>query len=362
VSILKGGVADSIEQLRRQAAGGSRAQRSVQLYIKADSSVKIRFLQEPTAFMQYQEHYDEAQKMFVPAIENDPLDQHPNEKTRRTSQKWLVNCLNVEDGRVHLVKLNQDLVTRVLTRYQKYGTICDRNYEIIRTGGSRETKYDLEGDDVSQIDLARFQAKMHDPTSWLLGEVDTYYNTNHQEEYLAQKEQNQQLPGVDAPAAAPPTQEAPPVVPPTADELAAARRAKEQAELDEKYGVTPPWDDQPTTDPAPSPGPQSTTTGSAPSPTADEPAPPPRVSSDAPGMAEIAAQTTTSGGSAQLSPEQIQQLTQAVTSVATADTATAVAPEDPWAKAASEGQPCRKGDDGKCQICGFDVSECLIKS
>lgn len=306
MGILKSaGVADSIDALRRSASAGGRSGRSAQLFLKSDSSVKVRFLQEPTeGFMQFLEHYDEERKAFVPAIDDDPLDNHPNERTRRASKRWLANVLNVEDGRVSIVKLNQDQVNRLLSRYARYGTLLDRNYELIRNGSGRDSRYDVDSDDPTQMDVSRFSDRIHDLTEYLLGEVDEYHQTTYQADYRASKGKTAEEAPAPAPSPAPVDLEA----------RKAANQAKKVAELDEKYGDTPPWDDgedkkiPPATPPAA-----------------------PVAATPAPGMAEIAAETEA-----------------------------AAAVEDPWAEAKKNGQPCVQGDDDKCAICGFPVDECLM--
>ena len=399
MGILKAGVAESIEALRRSAGGAGRGQRSAQLYLKPDTSIKVRFLNEPTEFVEYQEHYDEAQRMFVPAIENDPLDQHPSEKVRKTSRRWLANILNVEDGRVQIVKLNQDLLTKILTRYQKYQTVCDRNYELIRTGASRDSRYDLDTDDPTPVDINRFRLQMHDMMEFLLGEVDAYHNTTFQDDYRNERAQRQRS---ETPIGGPePTQlPAEPSPAPSPDELAAKRKEAEQKALDEKYGTEPPWSDKdleaadkgvtnPTAEELAtfnaareavkaaeaSPPPPGATTGGATPPTLAAP------SGETPGMAEIAAQTEAQKAAAAVqaaAPPAVDPgvlaaaaAMQAAQSVATADEPTSAAapaaldipdPTDPWAVAKANGQPCTKGEDGRCMICSFDVSECLITS
>lgn len=316
MGILKSaGVAKSIDDLRRTAsAGGGRSGRSAQIFIKPDSSLKFRFLTEPTAWMEYQEHYDEAQKKFVPAIDNDPLDNHPVERTRQTSRRWLANILNVEDGRVHILKLNNDQVNKLLTRFQRYGTIMDRNYEIIREGGGRDSKYDMDNDDPQQMDLSRHMDKLHDLEDFLLGEVDNYHQTSYQADAREAKQKNGGGGSADDVEAS----------------VAAVETAAQKvATADE----TPPWTDKDLDDPKLNAG--ATVAEMTPTPV---PAPAP----EPPSMAEIAAETEAKKLTAVPDPPAVD--------------------DDPWVQAKANGQPCVKGDEGTCAICGFDVSQCLMKT
>lgn len=329
MGFLKGsGVADSIDALRRSAAAGGSG-RSAQLFLKNDSSIKVRFLQEPTTFYEYLEHYDPDRKMFVPAFENDPLDNHPNEVTRKVGKRWICNVLDVETGRVRIVKLNQDQLNRLLIRHARYNTLLDRNYELIRIGGGRDSKFDVDADDPTQMDLSRFSDKVYDLEDWLLGEIDEYHQTNFQAEYRRNNGKVTPPPAPAAPeppAATMPTQEA-------IDQALQARKAQEAAskvaELDDKYGATPPWEEG---GGPPPPGPAPTGGATPPTP----PAP-------SPGMAEIAAET------------------EAATLQAVPDPEPPAQDEDPWVAAKANGQPCVKDDaSGKCVICGFAVEECLM--
>lgn len=318
MSILKGaGVAKSIDDLRRSASGGSRSGRSAQLFLKSDSSVKVRFLQEPTTFMEYLEHYDKGRNMFVPAIDNDPLDQHPDEQVRKVGKRWLSNILNVEDGQVRIVKLNQDQMNRLLTRYTRYGTLLDRNYELIRIGAGRDTKYDVDSDDPTQMDLSRFTPRCHDLTEFLLSEVDEYHDTNFADEYRRERDQNGSGEVQEAPQGA----QEPPLSP---EARAAEAAAQKVAGLDEKYGAEPPWTDQDGTDEKTPPAP-----------------PPPAGAMPAQGMAEVAAEVEAQKLQAVPDPSPTGEV-------------------DPWVEAKKNGQPCVRGEDDKCAICGFPVTECLM--
>lgn len=330
MSVLKSaGLAKSIDELRRTATGGNRGGRSAQIFIKPDSSIKFRFLTEPTGWMEYQEHYDEDKKKFVPAIDNDPLDNHQSDRTRRTSRRWLANILNLEDGRVHVVKLNPDQLQRLLTRYQRYGTVMDRAYEIIREGGGRDSKYSMDQDDPVQMDVSNHLSKCHDLEDYLLGEVDEYHGTTYQDEYRQTKYTNG-----NAPVESEVTQVE-----------AAAQKIAEADQVEEP----PPWSDQDLNNPELN---RAVTAPAPPTPPAPPPPPAPPTdptqapgvpATEPPGMAEIAAEV------------------EAKAKLAAVPEPAPVAEMDPWEAAKMNGQPCVKGDAGTCLICGFDVTACLMK-
>lgn len=352
MSILKSaGVADSIDALRRSASGGGRGGRSAQLFLKGDSSVKVRFLQEPTQFMEFLEHYDAANKAFVPAIDNDPLDQHQDEKVRKVGKRWLANALNIEDGKIVIVKLNQDQLNRLLLRHTKYGTLLDRNYELIRLGSGRDSKYDVEADDPTQMDLSRFQDRCHDLTEYLLGEVDEYHNTTFQKEYQDQKAKQNGAAVQDAPVGHGEPEATVPAVQAAAQSVATADEG-------------PPWTEQDLNDPklnAAAMDPTSTTAGPTSTSLASTPLGTtlPSPASDPPGMSEIAAATEAERAAA-AAIAAAQPVSTPAPLAAVPDPAPAAA-TDLWADAKAAGQPCVRGEDDKCVICGFHVSECLMK-
>lgn len=287
-----GGIAGSINAVRRALAqSGGASSRQKLIFLRPDSSVKVRFLQEPAEFCQYYEHYVPETKNFVPAIENDPLDEHPNPRARGRAMRHLVNVLDLESSQIRILKMNQDLTNRVILRYQKYKTLLDRDYEIMREGSGFDSSYDITPESPVPVDIQRYRPKLFDLELYLLEEVDRYHVTRYAEEYLQAK------------GGQPPLEEEVEFTPaPTAVELAADKKAQ----LDEKYGAEPPpWDDEEKL-----PFGQETTL-SAPS---------------------------SSTPSAPESPN---------------------GTEDPWAQARAEGRPCVEGANGLCQLCGFDLSDCL---
>lgn len=108
-------------------------------FIPKNSSLTVRFLQEPEEWVNYYEHFDaNAQKSFpcnelqCPGCEDE---------LRRTS-RYLVNVLDVDQDRVIPLQIPKDLATRLVTRYEKYGTMLDRDYELSRAGAGLDTFYD----------------------------------------------------------------------------------------------------------------------------------------------------------------------------------------------------------------------------
>jgi len=287
-SPLAGGIAGTVQKLKQNliaASGGGNSRKL--LLIREDEPVKVRFLQNPDKWMIFYEHYVPDSKMFVPALDPDPLANHSDERVRKTSLRHMTNVLNIETMQVCLLKMNQDLTNRLMMRFTRYETLTDRNYEIVRSGTGLQTAYDIEPDDVATMDLDKFAKKMYDMELFLLEEADRYHGTDYAEEHKRNNGGNTLDDDTD-----------------TRDQDAAAERkerkaeakALAEAELKAKFG-------DPDTDPLPWEDDDGTTTS--------------RVS-DMPAL------------------------------------------PDAWAESKANGLPCEKGDDGKCKICSFDVSECLV--
>lgn len=283
---LAGGIAGSVQKLRQNLTAASSSGNSRKLLIiREDEPVKVRFLQNPEDWMIFYEHYVPDSKMFVPALDPDPLAAHPDERVRRTSLRHMTNVLNLETMQVQLLKMNQDLTNRLMMRYNRYNDLTDRNYEIVRSGTGLQTTYDIEPDDAEPMDLGRFHSKLHDMTLFLLQEADRYHGTDYADEYgrgtgaTLDDDADQEQRAKDA------------------ADARAKQREEAKAKLDEKFG----------------------------------------------------------------DPDDVSHLDDLGD-----DTKGATLPweeeksDDPWSAAKAQGLPCEQGSDGKCVICSFDITECLV--
>lgn len=283
---LAGGIAGSVQKLRQNLTAASSSGNSRKLLIiKEDEPVKVRFLQNPADWMIFYEHYVPESKMFVPALDPDPLASHPDERVRRTSLRHMANVLNLETMQVQLLKMNQDLTNRLMMRYNRYDDLTDRNYEIVRSGTGLQTAYDIEPDDVSPMDLDRFASKLHDMTLFLLQEADRYHATDYAEEY--QRGNGTATLDEDADQ----IQRAK-----DAAQEKAAQREEAKAKLDEKFG-------------------------------------------DPDDVSHLDDLDETKGDTLPWEEDK---------------------GSDAWAEAKAQGLPCEQGADGKCVICSFDITECLV--
>jgi len=135
-----------------------------------DGSTTIRFLEEIDDWTPYWEHYDQGKKKYFPCPGRDvcPVCTDP-ENESRASKRYLVNALvkssdnkNVKAGYVNLYKIPGSLIEKVLRRSDKYETLLDRDYEIIRAGSGLNTEYDLETGDRGEVDIETYLEKGFD--------------------------------------------------------------------------------------------------------------------------------------------------------------------------------------------------------
>lgn len=119
--------------------------------IPADGSVTVRFLTEPTEWVSFLEHYDSVRK-FYPCTDNCP----GCDEGDRPSSRYLANALNIEEDRVVPLVLPKTLAAAAVRKYDRYGTITDRNYEIIRSGSGLDTVYEIDPELPTKIRLDKY--------------------------------------------------------------------------------------------------------------------------------------------------------------------------------------------------------------
>lgn len=134
---VKTSKAGSIKALRASVATKGGGNEAFLQRIPADDSVTVRFLTEPEEWQSYFEHYDQVLRYF-PCSDNCPACTEGN----RPTQKYLANVLDVENNRVLPMVLPKSLVTKLLNSYDRYATMRDRDYELIRIGSGLDTDYD----------------------------------------------------------------------------------------------------------------------------------------------------------------------------------------------------------------------------
>lgn len=156
---IRGGQVRSIQALKKsvkKSSGGGMITR-----IPKDAPLTIRILQEPDRWFEYFEHFDTSTNKGYICIDGEcPGCADDVRQTKR----FLVNAVDVDKSTVVAVQLPTSLVTILLKRYDRNGTLLDRNWELSRSGAGLDTEYDAESDGKS-----KFNFDLYEPLD--LGEV-----------------------------------------------------------------------------------------------------------------------------------------------------------------------------------------------
>ena len=122
-------------------------------YIKhvGDEGMVVRFLTEPEDWFGYQEYYDLENKQFVPMVVDEVLPDGV-----RPSFRYLTCALDTQTDRVVALKLAKTCANLLMIKYEKYGTVLDRNYELDRHGVGLDTTYDVTPCSPTEVNTSKY--------------------------------------------------------------------------------------------------------------------------------------------------------------------------------------------------------------
>lgn len=146
---LKGGTVGSIRQMKKslkKSSGGQYLSR-----VPSESELIVRFLTEPTDWVEYSEHFDDIRK-FYPCSDDCP----GCELGERASKRYLANALNVEESKVIPLVLPVTAARDLLKKYDRYNTLMDRDYIIARTGSGLDTEYEVSPEGPLKRSLGKY--------------------------------------------------------------------------------------------------------------------------------------------------------------------------------------------------------------
>lgn len=123
-------------------------------YIPKEGAMTVRFLEEPTEWVNYYEHFDGTIRKSYPCIET----QCPGCATeeRRTS-RYLANALDVEADRVIPLQLPKTLVSSLVAMYERMQTLTDRDIELVRSGEGLDTEYTAIPESPTKRNLGKYE-------------------------------------------------------------------------------------------------------------------------------------------------------------------------------------------------------------
>lgn len=133
-------------------------------FIGKDSDLTVRFVTEPDEWIEYTEVWDDSIGRGYPLPDDPDIDgyRERNDSSVRFSRKYLANVLITNDEenpeKVIALQMPMSLVKQLTGRYDKYGTIVDRDYELYRTGeGKNGTEYHADPEPKDVRKLAKFE-------------------------------------------------------------------------------------------------------------------------------------------------------------------------------------------------------------
>lgn len=147
------GEVGSVKELKKSL---KRAGSSGSLYRIPSEGRTVRFLTEPDKWVKYFEHYDDSRTgdYNFPCVEGDCEGCNDG---LRASKRYLANALNVEDTKVIPLVLPSSLVSNLLKKYDKFGTMTDRDYELTKDGTGFDTEYDALYDGPTKVKIDRYE-------------------------------------------------------------------------------------------------------------------------------------------------------------------------------------------------------------
>lgn len=129
----KVGSIDKMKKSLKKSGGDSYLKRI------SEGSINVRFLTEPSEWIDYSEHYDSVRNYYpCTTTDCDGCNQ-----SLRPSSRYLANALDRDDDKVVPLVIPKTLAQSLLKKYDKYTTLLDRDYELSREGtGQNDTVYD----------------------------------------------------------------------------------------------------------------------------------------------------------------------------------------------------------------------------
>ena len=115
--------------------------------------ITVRFITEPEEWFGFYEYWNDESRNFVPMAIGEILPDGA-----RASFRYLASAVDIETDRVIPIKLAKTTANSLILKYDKYGTMIDRNYELQKHGEGLDTTYDVTPDAPSKLNLAKYEA------------------------------------------------------------------------------------------------------------------------------------------------------------------------------------------------------------
>lgn len=146
---IRGGRVGSIQRFKQKVTRNSN--KNFIRRLKADEPLVVRFLTEPEEWIEYFEYYDADDRQYRAVGADQYL-----EDDVRVSRRFAAVVLDVADDTTFVIQIPVTLAETLNLRYERYGSLMDRDYELSRMGKDLNTKYDALPEAVSNRKLDKY--------------------------------------------------------------------------------------------------------------------------------------------------------------------------------------------------------------
>jgi hypothetical protein len=136
-----------------------REAQSDDVWIKGfrEGETKVRLLIEPLSWNSQRMHYSRKHKIGFPCLQKNTDAcigcQSNDAETRDRNRQFIVPVIDAK-GNQQVFRFGSELYKKLKNRQQRYGTVLDRDFTIVRTGkGKNDTDYDLENGNKYKLEL-----------------------------------------------------------------------------------------------------------------------------------------------------------------------------------------------------------------
>lgn len=146
---------NSIKELKKNLKKGSS--KGFINFIPKNGSITVRFLEEPERWVNYIEVYDQTIRKGYPLPDDETMPGF--DPDLRRSSRYVANALDINNDRVIALQMPKDLVNQLVRYYEKYDTITDRDYELMRDGEGFDTTYAAAPEEKVKRQVAKYDLK-----------------------------------------------------------------------------------------------------------------------------------------------------------------------------------------------------------
>lgn len=130
-----------------------------------DGVTTIRILEELGSWTKVWMHFNQSKKIEYPCTgdrETCPGHNSEDQRESKASLRYIVNALDRNTGYVNLYKIPSSIEPDFERQSAKFGTLLDRDYEVIREKSERGTSYSIDRCDPDDLDISEHMQYVKD--------------------------------------------------------------------------------------------------------------------------------------------------------------------------------------------------------